>query len=73
MKKDAKKFRLGSLIPYAGIVAVLVVVVLAFTNQDREFIDTFDDPSLAYAQVEEAFKQISDNMAKGVEMADNNE
>ena len=56
-------------IPYAGIAAAVIVVVLAIGNKDRELIDTFDDPTLAYAQVEDAFKQISEKMARGVEIA----
>ena len=67
-------------IPYIGIAAAIIVVVMAIGNRDRELIDTFDDPALAYAQVEDAFKQISEKMVRGVEIAsetgsaaDNNE
>ncbi|MBR5034010.1 MAG: hypothetical protein IKX71_01765 [Bacteroidales bacterium] len=56
-------------IPYAGIAAAIIVVVLAIGNKDRELIDTFDDPALAYAQVEDAFNQISSKMARGIEIA----
>ena len=59
-------------IPYVGIAAAVIVVVLAINKKDTELIDTFDDPAVAYAQVEEIFKQISDNMAKGMDMNSNN-
>lgn len=61
--------KLARWIPYAGIAAAVIVVVLAIGNKDRELIDTFDDPALAYAQVEDAFNQISNKMARGVAIA----
>ena len=35
--------------------------------------DTFDDPYLAYAQVEKAFSMMSEGMKKGFDMADESE
>ena len=70
-KPSARKL-LGWL-PYAGIAAAIIVVVLAIGNKDRELIDTFDDPALAYAQVEDAFRQISDKMSHGMELASGTE
>ena len=72
MEQQAKKTsgrKLVRWIPYAGIAAAIIVVVLAIGNKDRELIDTFDDPALAYAQVEDAFNQISSKMARGIEIA----
>ena len=72
MEQQAKKTsgrKLVRWIPYAGIAAAIIVVVLAVGNRDRELIDTFDDPALAYAQVEDAFNQISSKMARGIEIA----
>lgn len=60
-------------LPYAGIAAAILVAVLAVGNKDRELIDTFDDPALAYAQVEDAFRQISDKMSHGMELASGTE
>ena len=59
-------------IPYVGIAAAIIVVVLAINKKDSEPLDTCDDPAVAYAQVEEIFKQISDNMARGMDMTSNN-
>ncbi|MBQ2194153.1 MAG: hypothetical protein II408_02150, partial [Bacteroidales bacterium] len=44
--------------------AVLAAVLALPSVSAREPKDTFDDPQLAYAQVEEAFQLIGQNMAK---------
>lgn len=44
--------------------AVLAAVLALPSVGAREPKDTFDDPQLAYAQVEEAFQLIGQNMAK---------
>ena len=44
--------------------AVLTAVLALPSVGAREPKDTFDDPQLAYAQVEEAFQLIGQNMAK---------
>ena len=48
--------------------AAAVALVLAFPG-DKELKDTFDDPYLAYAEVEKTFNKISDKMSMGVEIA----
>ena len=58
-------------IPYAALaVAVgLAAVVLIHHDGSGKLQDTFEDPYLAYAQVEATFQIISDKMAIGVDMA----
>ena len=60
------------ILQFSGI-AVAAVVVFALMllkpgMQKDTLQDTFDDPYMAYAQVEEAFRQISRKMTVGVEM-----
>lgn len=55
-----------------GIAAAASLLVgagfgLAGINDDPK--DTFDDPYLAYAQVEKAFAMMSEGMKKGLDMA----
>ena len=50
----------------AAVVAVLVTVGLAFTG-NPEPKDTFDDPYLAYAEVEKVLSKISGTVAYGAE------
>ena len=49
----------------AAAAAVIAVGVL----RERPLQDTFDDPYLAYAEVEKTFRQISDKMNVGLELA----
>ncbi len=58
---------------YSGIAAVAAVVVFALVllkpvEKKGTLQDTFEDPYLAYAQVEKAFAEISSKMSLGVEM-----
>ena len=57
---------------YSGIAAAAVVVsalVLFKPGMEKDTLqDTFDDPYMAYAQVEKAFAEISNKMSMGVEM-----
>lgn len=59
------------LAPYAvlAVAAGLAAVTIIPKNSEAVLKDTFDDPYLAYAQVEETFKRISDKMAVGVDLA----
>jgi len=66
-KPAGKRFK--RLLPYVGIAAAVLLVVLFTHDRDKEPIDTFEDPAMAYAQVEDVFKQISDKMSHGIEMA----
>ena len=51
-------------LPAVGIAAALAVVAIGLTR-DPEPADTFDDPYLAYAQVEAVFAKISGTVAYG--------
>ena len=57
---------------YSGIAAAAMVVlalVLLKPGVEKDTLqDTFEDPYLAYAQVERAFAEISSKMSLGVEM-----
>ena len=57
--------------PYAAIAAAAAVAALVLVpgHDGTQPQDTFDDPYLAYTQVEEAFRTISEKMAVGVELA----
>ena len=55
-------------IPYASLaVAAAAAAVIALPQRGPK--DTFDDPRLAYAEVEKAFRTISDKMNSGLEIA----
>ena len=58
-------------IPYAAlaVAAGLAAVVLIHHDGSGKLQDTFEDPYLAYAQVEATFQKISDKMAIGVGVA----
>lgn len=53
-----------------GIAAAVALALLIFNPWDGEdkLQDTFEDPRMAYAQVEKAFEEISSKMSMGVEM-----
>ena len=55
------------LLRFAGIAASLVLIGgLALTLRPKPLQDTFDDPALAYAQVEKALLMVSGEMEIGV-------
>lgn len=57
-------------LPYAALAAAsLAAVAIIPWNKGGELKDTFDDPYLAYAEVEATFRKISDKMATGVDLA----
>jgi len=57
--------------PYAAFAAAAAVAAAVVIPQHGEpqLRDTFEDPYLAYAQVEATFQKISDKMAFGVNLA----
>ena len=69
-EEEARKTRTGAF-PYAALAAAaaLTAVLLIPRLGFREPKDTFDDPYLAYAEVEKVFQDISDKMATGVDIA----
>ena len=64
---DAARPRPTRWIPYASLaVAAAAAAVIALPQRGPK--DTFDDPRLAYAEVEKVFRTISDKMNEGVEL-----
>ncbi len=57
--------------PYAAlaVAASLAAIAIIPRNHDPKLRDSFDDPYLAYAQVEATFQTISNKMAAGVDLA----
>lgn len=51
----------------AGVAAAAAVVLAVVPERGGRLEDTFDDPMLAYAEVEKAFAYISDRIRPGVE------
>ena len=64
-----KDRRLIRWLPYSAAAAAAVAAVVIGLNLYNRPKDTFDDPYLADAQVEAAFRTISDKMSIGVEYA----
>ena len=60
------------ILQYSGITVAAVVVlalILLKPGMEKDTLqDTFDDPYMAYAQVEKAFAEITNKMSMGVEM-----
>jgi len=71
MEEESSPRRTPRWIPLTAIAAAaaLAAVVALPRHGNAELKDTFDDPYLAYAQVEKAFQKISDKMAIGVNAA----
>ena len=55
-------------IPYASLAAVAAAAAALVMLPQRGPKDTFDDPLLAYAEVEKAFQTISDKMSVGMDI-----
>ncbi|MCR5351554.1 MAG: hypothetical protein K6E35_03585 [Bacteroidales bacterium] len=64
---EAARLRPVRWIPYASLAVAAVAAALVILPQ-RGPKDTFDDPRLAYAEVERVFRTISDKMNEGVEL-----
>ncbi len=58
-------------LPLTGIAAAAAIALLLILPRpgQSQLKDTYDDPELAYAQIEETFKLISSKMADGVALA----
>lgn len=57
-------------VPYAALAVAAGLAAVAIIPRRDRLRDTFDDPYLAYAQVEATFQKISDKMAVGVGLAE---
>ena len=54
-------------IKIAGAAAIVILAVgLSLIKTENEPVDTFDDPYLAYAELENAFEMVSTGMQKGI-------
>ena len=56
-------------VPAVALAGAAAAAALLFTLPQRGPKDTFDDPYLAYAEVEKAFHTISDKLSGGLELA----
>ena len=63
--RDAQWLRWTALAAAAALAALIFIPRIGRGT----LRDTFDDPYLAYAQVESAFRTISDKMAEGIDLA----
>ena len=55
--------------PYAALAVAAGLTAVAIIPRVNKPRDTFDDPYLAYAQVEATFKTISNKMSVGIDLA----
>ena len=72
-KRPAAQKRLLTFISAAASVAVLAGIGLGIARWQNEPKDTFDDPHMAYAELEKAFAKVSGGMQKALAMAGESE
>ena len=70
LENDADRTRTVRWIGAAAAVTLLAGTALGIANWQNQPKDTFDDPYLAYAELEKAFATISEGLRKGIAMAD---
>lgn len=70
LENDADRVRTVRWTGAAAAVILLAGTVLGIANWQNQPKDTFDDPYLAYAELEKAFATMSDSLQKGLAMAD---
>ena len=63
-----KAARLSEVAAIAAFAAAAAVAAVLLMQRPSELRDSFDDPRLAYAQVEQTFRFISDKMSGGIDM-----
>ena len=73
LAKDADRTRTVRWTGAAAAVILLAGTALGIANWQNQPKDTFDDPYLAYAELEKAFATMSDSLQKGLAMADKSE
>lgn len=73
LENDADRVRTVRGIGAAAAVTLLAGTALGIVNWQNQPKDTFDDPYLAYAELEKAFATMSDSLQKGLAMADKSE
>ena len=72
-ENDADRVRTVRWIGAAAAVTLLAGTALGIVNWQNQPKDTFDDPYLAYAELEKAFATMSDSLQKGLAMAEKSE
>ena len=73
LENDADRVRTVRWIGAAAAVTLLAGTGLGIANWQKQPKDTFDDPYLAYAELEKAFATMSDSLQKGLAMAEKSE
>lgn len=73
LAKDADRTRTVRWIGSAAAITLLAGTALGIANWQNRPKDTFDDPYLAYAELEKAFATMSEGIQKGFAMADKSE
>ena len=71
LAREMSKMPVGRRVLQLGGIAAAVVLALMLLKPgmvEDQLQDTFEDPRMAYAQVEKAFAEISNKMSMGVEM-----
>ncbi len=69
--KSIKRRRTVRFISAAAALALIAGIGFSLVENEPE--DTFDDPQLAYAELEKAFARISDGIGRGVAMAEDSQ
>ena len=70
LENDADRTRTVRWIGAAAAVTLLAGTALGIVNWQNQPKDTFDDPYLAYAELQKAFSTMADCLQKGLAMAD---
>ena len=73
LENDADRVKTVRWIGTAAAVTLLTGTALGIVNWQNQPKDTFDDPYLAYAELEKAFATMSDCLQKVLAMADKSE
>ena len=73
LENDADRVKTVRWIGAAAAVTLLAGTALGIANWQNRPKDTFDDPYLAYAELEKAFATMSDSLQKGLAMAEKSE
>ena len=73
LENDADRVKTVRWIGAAAAVTLLAGTALGIVNWQNQPKDTFDDPYLAYAELEKAFATMSDSLQKGLAMAEKSE
>ena len=73
IKEDSHPGRMVRIVGAAASVAALVGIGLGIAQWQNEPKDTFDDPYMAYAELEKAFAIMSGGVQKALAMAEESE